>query len=95
MNKNKIGDIISWVFLLPAMAVFAIMIFFGLLVLCEFLDLSLSMTTALIVITTGVVEFFLARIIAPKYKNTVAICACIITVVWQIVLMYGMMNFAY
>lgn len=100
-NKNS-KDIWRWVVLVPAICVTWLVVVFGWAFIEGFLyrwefwqSLGESFIIVDFFILPSVAIFFVARWIAPKYKNITAISAGVLSVLWGVYFLYGLSHMAY
>ena len=100
-NKNS-KDIWRWVALAPVVWlvwVITVLVFAYIEGLClpaeSWVDWGVYLFVLDIVVLPGVAMFFVARWIAPKYKNITAISATVLSVLWGIYFLYGLSHMAY
>lgn len=101
-QENNIVDILRWCALLPAICMTwyfvwllgAVVILWGSGLLNGNFVFWLMMVVDAFVLP-AVVNFFVVRLIAPKYKNKIAWAAVGLTLLWAGLFVYGLIHLAY
>ena len=100
-NKNS-KDIWRWIVLVPAICVTWLVVVFGWAFIEGFLyrwefwqSLGESFIIVDFFILPSITIFFVARWIAPKYKNITAISAVVLCILWGVYFLYGLSHMAY
>ncbi len=101
-QENNIVDILRWCALLPAICITWYFVWsLGAMVILWFLELLNSnfvfwlMVIVDAFVLPAVVNFFVVRLIAPKYKNKIAWAAVGLTLLWAVCFVYGLIHLAY
>lgn len=96
-NKNS-KDIWRWVALAPVVCV----TWWVVVILCSYLyswfytpNLLQYWGPLMLIFLPSVAIFFVARWIAPKYKNITAVSAVVLCILWGLFLFYGLSHMAY